>query len=107
MRSAFKAVLIGSCIAVLGGGMAMATGGAGGMGGGNMKNEPDRDYSSSGSRYDPATEYTKAIAALKANDYKAAASAAEHVTDAVPKNPDAWRLLGAAKAGANDWRGSR
>jgi Flp pilus assembly protein TadD len=100
-------MLIGSCVAMLSGGVALATGGAGGMGGGNMKNEVDHDYSSSGSRYDPATEYSKAIAALKANKYRDAAAAAQHVTDAVPKNPDAWRLLGAAKAGDNDWKGSR
>lgn len=106
MRRALQAVLIGSCVALIGG-AALATGGAGGMGGGNMKNEVDRDYSASGSRYDPATEYAKAIAALKASKYKDAAAAAEHVTDAVPKNPDAWRLLGAAKAGSNDWKGSR
>jgi Flp pilus assembly protein TadD len=93
---------------VIGGGAAIASGGGGGgMGGGGGANQSDRDFGSSGSRYDPATEYTKAIAALKTNNYKAAAQAAEHVTDAVPKNPDAWRLLGAAKAGSNDWKGSR
>jgi Flp pilus assembly protein TadD len=75
----------------------MSGGGAGGM---NMP-------SASGPRYDPATEYAKAIAAMKANQYKDAAKAAEHVTDAVPKNPDAWQLLGAAKAGESDWKGSR
>ena len=68
MQRALKAMLIGSCVAVLGGGVAMATGGSGGMsGGGGMKNEPG-EYGSSGSRYDPATEYTKAITALK--EYK-------------------------------------
>lgn len=106
MQRALKAILIGSCVALLGGGVALATGGAGGMGGGGIR-QPDQDISASGSRYDPATEYAKAIAALKANKYRDAAEAAGHVTDAVPKNPDAWRLLGAAKAGANDWKGSR
>jgi Flp pilus assembly protein TadD len=63
--------------------------------------------SASGPSYDPAAEYAKAIAALKADKYKDAARAAGHVTDAVPTNPDAWRLLGMAKAGDNDWKGSR
>jgi Flp pilus assembly protein TadD len=107
MRRAVKATLIGGCLVILaGGGTALATGGAGGMGGGSMARNSD-DPQSGSQRYDPAAEYAKAIAALKANDYKTAANAAEHVTDAVPKNPDAWRLLGAAKAGENDWKGSR
>ncbi len=108
MRSALKATLIGGCMAILAGGAAYATGGAGGMGGGSMQQSGrDSDLQSNTSRYDPATEYAKAIAAMKANDYKAAAQAAEHVTDVVPKNPDGWRLLGAARAGANDWKASR
>jgi Flp pilus assembly protein TadD len=108
MPRTLKAVLIGGCMAVLvGGGAAFATGGAGGMGGGGIRT-PDQDTrGSGGSAYDPATEYAKAIAAMKANQYRDAVRAAEHVTDAVPKNPDGWQLLGAARAGQNDWRGSR
>ena len=30
-----------------------------------------------------------------------------HVTDVAPNNPDGWRMLGMAKAGDNDWKGSR
>jgi Flp pilus assembly protein TadD len=106
MRRALKAALIGGCLTALAcGGAAFASGGGGGgvggaAAGGGMPSE-------SGPRYDPAAEYAKAIAAMKAQQYKDAARAAEHVTDAVPKNPDAWRLLGAAKAGTNDWKGSR
>ncbi|MDB5435163.1 MAG: hypothetical protein JWR47_1420 [Phenylobacterium sp.] len=102
MRRALKAALIGGCLAVLAGGAAFASGGgAGGMSsGGGMPSE-------SAPRYDPATEYAKAIAAIKANQFKDAARAAEHVTEAVPRNADAWQLLGAAKAGDNDWKGSR
>jgi Flp pilus assembly protein TadD len=105
MRRALKAALIGGCLAALaGGGIAFASGGgsmpAASGGGGNMP-------SASGPSYDPAAEYAKAIAALKASKYKDAARAAGHVTDAVPTNPDAWRLLGMATAGANDWKGSR
>ncbi len=107
MRSALKATLIGGCMAVLAGGAAFATGGAGGAGGGSMASSGrDGDLQSS-PRYDPSAEYAKAIQALKANDYKAAANAAEHVTQAVPRNVDGWRLLGVARAGGNDWKGSR
>jgi Flp pilus assembly protein TadD len=107
MGSAWKALLIGGCATVLAGGAALAAGGSTGMNGSNAAGGQDTGFGSSGPRYDPAAEYTKAIAALKVNDYKKAATAAGHVTDAVPTNPDAWRLLGAAKAGANDWKGSR
>jgi Flp pilus assembly protein TadD len=108
MRRALKATLIGGCVAVLVSSAAFATGGAGGMGGGGGRPaDLDKDLPGATARYDPAMEYAKAIAAMKAEQYKDAAKAAEHVTDAVPKNPDAWQLLGAAKAGANDWKGSR
>ena len=104
MRRVFNATLIGGCLMVLAsGGVAFASGGGGGApsGGGGPS------ISGGGPTYDPAAEYAKAIAALKANDYKAAARAAGHVTDAVPTSPDGWRVLGVAKAGDNDWKGSR
>ncbi len=104
MRRSLKATLIGGCLVVLAGGAAMASGGGGG---GSSAAAGAGMPSDTGPRYDPATEYAKAIAAMKAEQYKDAARAAEHVTDAVPKNPEAWQLLGAAKAGANDWKGSR
>jgi Flp pilus assembly protein TadD len=107
MASAWKALLIGGSAAALVAGAAMAAGGSTGMSGSSAAGNQDTNFGSSGPRYDPAAEYAKAIAALKVNDYKKAAAAAGHVTDAVPTNPDAWRLLGAAKAGANDWKGSR
>ena len=57
MRSALKATLIGGCMAILAGGAAYATGGAGGMGGGSMQQSGrDGDLQSNTSRYDPATE---------------------------------------------------
>ncbi len=105
MRHAFKAIMIGSAAALLCSGLAVAAGGSGGSGGASASG-PSADFSS-GPRYDPAAEYAKAINALKANQYRQAATAAGHVTDAVPNNPDGWRLLGAAKAGDNDWKGSR
>src|SRR3981189_696968 len=114
MRRALRAALIGGCVALLAGGAGFPPrgggggGGAGGRGGGGGRAaDLDKDLPGGTPRYDPATEYAKAIAAMKAQQYKDAAKAVEHVTDAVPKNPDAWQLLGAAKAGANDWKGSR
>jgi Flp pilus assembly protein TadD len=108
MRSALKATLIGGCMALVAGGAAFATGGAGGMGGGSMQQSGrDGDLQSNTPRYNPSTEYARAILALKTNDYKTAAEAAGHVTEVVPKNVDGWRLLGVAKAGGNDWKGSR
>jgi|SRR5579859_1337983 len=103
MRRILNAAVIGGSLALLAsGGAALASGGGGG-GGSSASSAP----SVSAPQYDPSAEYAKAVAAMKSNQFRAAASAAEHVTDAVPKNPDAWRLLGAAKAGDHDWRGSR
>ncbi|HLZ77449.1 tetratricopeptide repeat protein [Phenylobacterium sp.] len=106
MQRAFKATAIGGAMLVLAGGTAALASGGGGGGstsGGGAPNMP----SASGPAYDPAVEYAKAIAALKANNYKDAARAAGRVTDAVPTNPDGWRLLGMATAGNNDWKASR
>ncbi|MGH6967389.1 MAG: tetratricopeptide repeat protein, partial [Myxococcota bacterium] len=58
-------------------------------------------------RYDAAGEYARALAAIQARQFKQAAVAAGHVTQAAPKNPDGWRLLGAAHAGDENWKGSR
>ena len=105
MRRAFKATLIGGCLMILaGGGGAFASGGGGGApagGGGGGVSGGD------GPSYDPAAEYAKAVAALKTNDYKSAARAAGHVTEAAPNSPEGWRVLGVAKAGQSDWKGSR
>jgi len=104
MRRALKSALIGGCVAALAAGAALASGGGGG---GSAPSGGPSMPSASGPAYDPAVEYAKAIAAIKANDFKNAARAAGRVTDAVPSNPDGWRLLGMAKAGQNDWKGSR
>jgi len=105
MQHALKAVLVGASLTVLAGGAALASGGGGGgmPSGGSSSGTP----SASAPAYDPAAEYAKAVTALKSNNYKDAARAASHVTEQVPTNPDGWRLLGAAKAGTNDWKGSR
>jgi Flp pilus assembly protein TadD len=102
MSSSLKAILLAGAVTALSATAALASGGgAGGMGGGGGS------VPSAGPQYDPATEYAKAVAAMQAKQYRDAARAAQHVTDAVPKSSDAWRLLGAAKAGDNDWKGSR
>jgi Flp pilus assembly protein TadD len=98
-------VLLATAAMGLGAPAALASGGSGiGSGalgaGGNMPSQ-------TGPRYDPAAEYARAITAMKAKQYRDAARAAEHVTEAAPTNPDAWHLLGAARAADNDWRGSR
>jgi Tfp pilus assembly protein PilF len=93
-----KAFLLATAILGLGGSALAA--GSGGGGGSPMP-------SASGPTYDPAAEYAKAVAALKAKDYKAAARAASHVTEVAPKSVDGWRLLGAARSGGEDWKGAR
>jgi Flp pilus assembly protein TadD len=101
MKSSLKAVLLAGAVATLGATAALAS--SGGAGGGSFSG----NLPSAGPQYDPAAEYAKAVSAMQAKQYRDAARAAQHVTDAVPKNADAWRLLGAARAGDNDWKGSR
>jgi Flp pilus assembly protein TadD len=93
-------MLLAGAVAALGATAALASAGGGGGGSPEMP-------SASGPQYDPAVEYAKAVAALQVKDYKAAARAADHVTQAAPKSADGWRLLGTAKAGASDWKGAR
>jgi Flp pilus assembly protein TadD len=100
MNKTLNTVLLAGAVLALGGATALASGGGGGGGGGGMPSE-------SAPQYDPAAEYAKAIAALKAGQYRDAARAAQHVADAVPKSPEAWKLLGVARAGDNDWKASR
>jgi len=76
---------------------------AAGSGGGTGMAMP----SASAPAYDPAEEYAKAVASIQAKDYKAAARAAQRVTDAAPRNVDGWRLLGVAQSGAQNWKGAR
>lgn len=103
MRNTLKIALLAGAL-TLGGTAALASGGGGGgMSSSSMGSMP----SASGPQYNPAAEYAKAVAALKANQFRDAARAAEHVTDAAPKSPEAWRLLGIAKSGDNDWKGAR
>ena len=93
-------VMISACAA----GAAWSSGGGGGGGGMGGGGEMP---SASAPAYDPAAEYVKGVQALNAKDYKAAARALGHVTEAAPTNAEAWRLLGAAKTGSSDWKGAR
>jgi Flp pilus assembly protein TadD len=104
MRTSLKAILLAGAVAALSGTAALASGGGGGGStGGGSGSMP----SASGPQYDPAVEYAKAVTALQAKDYKAAARAADHVTQAAPKSADGWRMLGTAKAGVSDWKSAR
>jgi tetratricopeptide (TPR) repeat protein len=78
---------------------AIAAGGGGG-GGGEMP-------SASTPSYDPAEEYRKAVAAIQAKEFKKAATAAQHVTEAAPRSVEGWRVLGIAQAGSFNWKGAR
>jgi Tfp pilus assembly protein PilF len=80
-----------------------ATAAGSGGGGGGMSSLP----SETGPRYDPAEEYAKAVAAIEAKDYKAAAKSAQRVADAAPRSLDGWKLLGVAQTGAENWKGAR
>ncbi len=94
----FRTLLLAGVLAGVGLTGALAAGSGGG--GGAMP-------SASGPSYDPAQEYAKALTALKAKDYKAAARAAQRVTEAAPQSLDGWRLLGVSQAGAENWKGAR
>lgn len=93
------ALVLGALLSLGAAGAAWSSGGGGG-GGGDMP-------SMSAPSYDPAAEYVKAIQALNDKKYKDAERALSHVVEAVPKNAEAWRLLGVANAGQNDLKGAR
>ena len=91
------------CVAagILAAGWALATSGAGAMG--SATEAP----SASAPAYDAAAEYMKGVAALNANQFRQAAQALGHVTEAAPKNAEAWRLLGLAQTGQKNFKGAR
>lgn len=77
--------------------LSAAGGGGGGGGGMGMPSE-------STPQYDPAAEYQKGVAAYQAQDFKGAATAFKHVTDAVPKNAPAQYLLGSSLLRQGDFK---
>ncbi len=79
-------------------GSALASPG-GGSGGGGMP-------SMSSPSYDPAAEYQKGIAALKAGKYRDAQAAFDRVLSAAPRNADVWLLMGLSKSASGDLKGA-
>jgi Flp pilus assembly protein TadD len=95
-----KIMLLAGALATASAGALAAASGGGGTSSGSMP-------SASAPQYDAAEEYAKAVQAIQAKDYKAAARAADRVTQVAPKNADGWRVLGVAHAGAENWKGAR
>lgn len=73
------------------------------MGGGSSSSAP----SASAPQYDPAAEYAKGVAALKAKDFAAAKKAFDRVIPSAPKDANTHLLAGVSRAGLNDWKGAR
>jgi Tfp pilus assembly protein PilF len=96
----FKTLLLASALAGLGAAGALAAGSGGGGGGFQAP-------SASAPSYNPAEEYAKAVKSIQDKDYKTAARAAQHVTEAAPQSLDGWRLLGVAQSGVANWKGAR
>jgi Tfp pilus assembly protein PilF len=84
-------------------GAALASGGGGGMGGGMSA---PMAPSASTPQYDPAQEYRDGMAAYQAGKFKDAARSFDHATQAAPGEANGWRMLGLARAGANDPKGA-
>lgn len=80
-------------IASNGGGMGMGSGGSG-----NGFQSP----SSSAPMYDPAIDYQKGVAALKAQDYKSALKSLRNVLSASPRDANTNYLVGVALRGTGD-----
>jgi len=87
---------------------ALAQGGMrGSMGGARMSSNDVERLRRTLPQYDARAEYAEGLAALRVQDFRRAALAGRHITEAIPTSVDAWRLLGAAYAGDGDWKGSR
>ncbi|MFZ5718600.1 MAG: tetratricopeptide repeat protein [Pseudomonadota bacterium] len=95
-----RSLLVAGAVAGLAAGGATAAGSGGGTGAAGLPSE-------TAPRYNPQEEWAKALKALEAKDYKAAARSAQRVTSAVPQNVDGWRLLGVAQAGAGNWKAAK
>lgn len=90
LAGAAAAALAGAAIAAGGGGM--------GMGAAPSFSAPS---------YDPSAEYAKAVEAMGAHNYRQAEQSLRRVIDAAPQSVEAWRLLGDACSGQNDWKGAK
>jgi Flp pilus assembly protein TadD len=98
MNQGRTALLMALAIAVAGGGAALAAGSGGG--GGDMPG-------ASGPQYDPAAEYQKGVAALRASQWREAERAFSKVTQAAPRAPEGWFMLGFARGADGDLKGAR
>jgi len=97
-----RIILLAGAVTAISAAGAIAAGGGGGGGGGGAEMP-----SASAPQYNAAEEYAKAIRSLEAKDYKAAARAAEHVTQVAPKDVSGWKVLGVANSGAANWKGAK
>jgi len=88
----------GALAAMIPCGAALASGG-GASGGGGMP-------SYSAPSYDPVQDYQAGMAAFQAGKFKDAAHAFENVTEAQPKDANAWYMLGMARSGGGDLKGA-
>lgn len=95
-----KLALVGAAALTCLAGSAALAAGSGGGGGSDMP-------SSSGPQYDPVAEYQKGVAALQASKWKEAQRAFGRVTQAAPKAPEGWFMLGFARASDGDLKGAR
>jgi Flp pilus assembly protein TadD len=96
-RLALISALALSCLA----GAALAAGGGGGGSSGGS------DMGSSGPQYDPVAEYQKGIAAIQASKFADAERAFSRVTQAAPKAPEGWFLLGYSRAAQGEFKAAR
>lgn len=101
IHAGLRALTLGSLIALLPAGPALAAGGGGGGGGGFS------GPSESAPQYDPAAEYQKGIAAYQAQNFKGAVTAFRHVTDAVGSHAPAQYLLGSSYLQMGDFKKAR
>lgn len=76
---------------------------SGGGGGGGSASAP----SDSAPQYDPAAEYQKGLAALKAMNFKGAKIAFDRVIPYAGKDANTFFLAGTARVGLDDWKGAR
>lgn len=91
-------ILFSLVLAASGGGLALAAGSGGGGG---------EAPSASGPQYDPVAEYRKGVEALQASKWKDAERAFGKVTQAAPKAPEGWFMLGYARGKDGDLKGAR
>lgn len=94
-----RVLTMAALAALIAAGPLLAAGGGGGGGGGFP--------SESAPQYDPVVEYGKGVAALKAQDFKAAKVAFDRVLASAPRDANTNLLAGMAREGLGDWKGAK